>query len=188
VDAHTPLDPRLLSPVYVLSLIFFVSVSWNISRLKKNPRLWWGILAISLVLIFIKSGHTMASAIHLRQEGRGYTNRVWRKSETIAYVKSLPGKAVIYSNGPDAIRFLTGKESTYIPRKVSASTLLSNVDFESQIRAMQNDLTRNDAIIVYFDNISARWYLPSKKELENLYRIPVLLRLQDGTVYRAKLR
>jgi len=59
-------------------------------------------------------------------------------------------------------------------------------DFERDITAVRNELMQNRAVVVYLDKITWRWYLPSKDELENVYRLPVLVRFDDGVVYGIK--
>jgi len=183
VDAHTPLDARIMSPVHVLVVIFFVSVSWSISNLRKNPYLWWGFPSFSFLLIGLNAGPALTMATHLRNEGNQYTSRTWRNSESIAYVGSLPKGLIVYSNGPDVISFLTGKEAVSIPHRVDYITNYPNSDFERELWAMKNKLIQNGALIVYFDSIDWRWYLPTKEELEDVHGIPLNLRLKDGTVY-----
>jgi hypothetical protein len=182
-DAHTCLSYRIMSPVYVFGIIFIVSVSRSVSNLKRGPSLWWCLLSVLFVVTYINLDRAASFAIHLHNEGSGYTKRIWRNSESIAYVKSLPDGAMIYSNGPDIIHFLTGIKAKDIPAKVNTRTRASNPYLARELRAMRNNLIEKRALIVYLDNITWRWYLPTKKELEDVYKIPVLFRLQDGTVY-----
>ena len=48
---------------------------------------------------------------------------------------------------------------------------------------MRNELFQNRAVLVYLDKITWRWYLPTKDELNNVYKLPVLIQLDDGTIY-----
>lgn len=187
IDAHTPVDDRILSPVYVSGVIFLVSLSWRISSMTNIRGIWWGYLAISAILIYANANHALSSLIRLHNEGSGFTSRTWLRSESMAYVKSLPGGTIIYSNGPDIIHFLTGKEAMFIPARVSPVTLLANRNFSPELVAMWDDMAQNQAILVYFDNVTWRWYLPKREELEQ-YDIPVLFRFVDGTVYGVRKR
>ena len=182
-DAHTPIDARTLSPVYVLGVIFLISVSWSVSHLRGNPGLWWGFLAFSAVLIGLNSAHALSWSIYLRNEGIGYTNRMWRNSESIAFIESLPKGVRIYSNGGDVIRLLTGRKTVVIPFKTSPEDMSVNLQFGRDVSTMRHDLTQSGALIVYFDNITGRPYYPGRQELEDLYQIPLLFRLRDGAVY-----
>lgn len=186
VDAHTPLNSRIMSPVYITGVIFLVSVIWNVSKRLGNAGMWWGFVLLSLIVIGINFRFTLLSAIHLRNQGKGYTSITWRSSESIAFIKALPKDSIIYSNGPDVIHFLTQTEAKSLPHKINPGTRAPNPDFELKVEAMRNDLIQNNAMIIYLDKITWRWYLPTKDELQNLYKIPATLWLADGTVYTIK--
>src|SRR3546814_3507925 len=49
------------------------------------------------------------------RHGRGYAEMAWRYSPTVAAVRKLPPNAIIFSNGPDAINYLTGRHTRFIP-------------------------------------------------------------------------
>jgi hypothetical protein len=183
IDAHTPIDGRTLSPVYVCGAIFVVSTAWNSKPLRRKRLLWRSFHAMLSVVISVNFVMVIFSAIQMHNEGLGFTNRTWRNSQTIAYVSSLPSEARIYSNGPDAILYLNSREVQSIPRKASTISLASNPHFENEVVEMRNDLMQNGALIIYFDNITWRWYLPNKAELEDDYGFQALLQLQDGTIY-----
>ena len=48
---------------------------------------------------------------------------------------------------------------------------------------LNNDVMQNRAVIVLFDSITWRYYLPRPEELRDTYKLPVMLRLNDGAVY-----
>ena len=73
-----------------------------------------------------------------------------------------------------------------MPAKVDPVSGKNNPEFEREINSVRNELMQNQAVVVYLDKITWRWYLPSKDELENVYRLPVLVRFDDGVVYGIK--
>jgi hypothetical protein len=127
-----------------------------------------------------------SSAVHRHDNGSGYTSREWFGSESIEYARTLSEAKTTYSNGVDAIYLLTSKHAVRIPAKVDPTRGKSNVEFDQDISAMRNELMQNRALVVYLDKITWRWYLPSKDELENVYKLPVLDRLEDGVIYGIK--
>jgi|SRR6266850_4898217 len=108
---------------------------------------------------------------------------MWTGSESIACLRTLSPERTTYSNGIDAIYFLTKRETQRIPARFDPTGAKTNVDFEREINAMRNDVTQNRAVVVYLDKITWRWYLPSRDQLENVYKLPVLVRFEDGVVY-----
>ena len=182
MDPAVDLDTRTVLPAYVIGVILIISVIYELSRFAR-PWFWCGFLALSLVLVSLNMVRATSFAIHRHQNGIGYTSREWINSETIAYLRSQSEGRMVYSNAIDAIHFLTGREALRVPAKFDPTTRKNNPDFERSIGEMRNELIQNRAVLLYLDNVTWRRYLPSKEELENIYKLPVLTRLNDGVVY-----
>jgi hypothetical protein len=180
------LGSRLLLPVYVFGIILVVSVAYKLSKFGNHILLWRGFLVLSFVLVAVNARDAIAFAIQRHENGTGFTSREWAGSPSVAYVRSFSENRLTYSNGIDALFILTRKESLRIPAKFDPTGGKNNADFERDINAMRNELMQNRAVVVYLDKITWRWYLPSKDELENVYKLPVLVRLDDGTIYGIK--
>ena len=187
-DAGTPLDSRILSPVFVFLLVAAVSLCWNVAQAINKPLVWRFFVVFLFFSIIINADHARSFAVAMHNNGRGYAVRSWRNSESIAFVRSLSNRIRIYSNGPDVIGFLTEKQAIWIPQEVCPSTLMPNDDFAGEMQAMYNDCTQNGAMLVYFKNIRWRWYLPTQEELQSACKLPVSRRLADGTIYGEGLR
>jgi len=80
------------------------------------------------------------------------------------------------------IGFLTGKKTVMIPREVSTGTREVNEDYEDRMIKRISECREEKALVVYFIEITGRWYLPSIEEVEST-SIPVLSRMQDGVIY-----
>jgi hypothetical protein len=124
----------------------------------------------------------------MHSNGTGYTSHGWRNSETIAFVKLLNGRTRIYSNGADAIKFLTGRQAILIPKKVDPNTRKQNDRYPEDLQAMCRECAENGAIVVYLTAISERWYLPTEDELELACTLQASHRLTDGTIYAGQPR
>lgn len=184
-DARTPLDSRILSPVYISGAIFVISVIRQTALRLSKDGIWKGFLVISLLLIAINWGSTISSANYLRDRGKGYTSLPWRNSESIAFIKTLPEDSIIYSNGADAIRFLAQRETKTLPLRLDPGTQAPNPDFVTELETMGDDLIQNRAWILYLDRLTWRSYFLTQDELKNNLDFNRLseMRLQDGTVY-----
>ncbi len=53
---------------------------------------------------------------------------------------------------------------------------------EQDINYMRDEIIQNRGVVVYLDRITWRWYLPTKDALNNVYKLPVLIQLDDGIV------
>ena len=90
-DAATPLDGRILSPVFVAGLILvLIHLQQAISR---GPAARWiGLLCLGLMVVPI-GGYLVQSVPQVskaNQVGLNYTGREWRQSDTMRRVGLLP--------------------------------------------------------------------------------------------------
>jgi hypothetical protein len=182
-DAHIPLDARILSPVFLALTVVGISLSWAVAK-RHHSRLMCYVLA-SLVLLFVGTNGSQAilTAVDLHRNGRGYTSRYWRSSEISAYLKEASDDGKIYSNGADVIGFWFDSEAFTIPYRVSPGTRQVNEDYAEQLHLMCSEVRAGKAIVVYFDAITWRWYLPSLDDLPFDCDLPTQLRLDDGVLY-----
>ena len=58
-----------------------------------------------------------------------------------------------------------------------------NQQFETEMANVSKEIFENRAVLVYFDRIEWRYYLPARDELDRTYKLPVLKQLPDGVVY-----
>jgi hypothetical protein len=186
VSPAAEVDVRGFSPVYVFVIILAVSVVYQLSKLWDSIKLWRGFLTLMFALILLNSVHTVSYAVRRHENGSWYASREWAGSKTINYMKASSDTRTTYSNGVDAIHFLTGKDARRIPAKIDPASGQTNPEFEREMNSVRNELMQNRAIVIYLDKITWRWYLPSASELENVYRMPVLVRLDDGVIYGIK--
>jgi hypothetical protein len=184
-DASTPLDSRLLSPIFLLLMAGGFPAAWNLARYLKKPVLWWSFLALIALSISMKTIDAIRSAESIRENGLGFTSTQWRQSESIMFVNSLGKDAKIYSNGADILGFLTGRQALSVPREKSPTTLIPNPDYTEELGIMCNDIVDNGAFLVYF-NMLGRTYIPTQEEVKSACHLSVLENLADGKVYGLK--
>ena len=164
-DAHTSLGWRILSPVYVSTVLL---VSWLIHKTlckSQVPRL--RVATIVLCITFAGS-YMVRSAVWVNnnhKDSRGYMSKVWKESEIIGRVRAIPSDIQVYTNGDDAISFLTGKPSYRVPMRVNPVTGQTNYKYLTQVARMRRDLNERHAVLVWLNRITHRWYLPREYEL-----------------------
>jgi len=119
--------------------------------------------------------------------GIGYSSPMWKGSDTLVFLKSLPEEVPIYSNGPDVIYILLGRASERLPVKINPGTKKENINFIKEISIMEARSQTKDGVIVFFDNLTWRRHLPTAQELEKYINIYPIYQGQDGVVYKIKL-
>jgi 4-amino-4-deoxy-L-arabinose transferase-like glycosyltransferase len=184
-DAATPLDGRMLSPVLFAALLLAPIL---LHALTRAPGVWGragaavGVLA-ALVLAALVGRGIDAWRMIARTDGQGYTSRPWRESALVGYVRALPSQRPVYSNAPDALFFLTGRNCYWLPRKWQTWSLKPNPDFEAEVAAAVARLRAGRGVIAFFDTMRQRTYLPRAEELPRLFPVQQAAVFDDGTAH-----
>jgi hypothetical protein len=183
MDASTPVDKRLLSPIFCILIVGVFPAIWAVSKALKSSLIWWGFMLCVALSISIKIPEAIQTAVEIHNNGLGYTSRQWQNSESMALVRLLPDNVEIYSNGADIISFLTEKKSFSIPNKTFPVTREANSLYNDQINIMCKLIVEKVAILVYFNQITWRWYLPTQEEIVSTCKLPILQSFGDGIVF-----
>jgi hypothetical protein len=189
IDADTALDDRSLVVVHLAALILVLILAWRLYRsstLTRNMRFAFVMLALAF------AGSYGLRAVkwfeRTRRDGQGYASRQWKESEIIARVRLVPSGAPIYSNGYDAIYYLTGQPALYLPEKVIHGTGRANQNYQSELDIMRRDLKEHQGVVVYFNTLPERWFLPSESELKMQVQLIATDMAKDGSIYEATLK
>jgi hypothetical protein len=182
VDAHTPLDYRILAPLYVCLILWLAGLALQESRRERTARL---IIAIALAA-FIGShiGRSAAWARATSREGIGYGAKVWRDSPTLAWIKHLPANTLLYSNAPDLIDFRTSRFAKPVPKVMDPITRKPEKTYAPYLQGLREDLTARGGYIIWFKTRSAsRWYLVTEEQIRKDLSLQTVQTFHDGTVY-----
>ena len=155
------------------------------SYLSTSAKRFVGIALIVFAVLLVAS-HSFRFVTWLERtskDGQGYASRTWTESETIMAVRRMAPAGPIYSNGYDAIHYLTGRSAVLIPEKIIHGTGQPNPNYQQELDAMVTDISGHDGVLVYFHRFTERSYLPSENELRE--RIPrQVLVLNDGSILK----
>lgn len=114
-DHGTPLDQRILSPLFAALLIVVIAFLARLWRSGgRAARTMVGLLAIYAILAYTAAA--AASVRYLHENGRGFASKSWRYERIFARIAAADEKLWIYSNHPAAVYFLTGRQASEIPR------------------------------------------------------------------------
>lgn len=182
-DFHTPLDNRILSPLFPLLVIIY---GQYIVRFNEDFKM----KIVSYFLTFILFVSVATSSISLWKThyiyGSGYTSDIWTDSQVINYARKIK-KKFIYTNANDILGFQSsiGQDSIrLIPFTIDAKTMKENEDLKEQMNKMKAFILNNKSVLVYLNNVTWRWYLVEPevliKELDGVQ----LIEFDDGFVIR----
>ncbi|HEV7858800.1 MAG TPA: glycosyltransferase family 39 protein [Pyrinomonadaceae bacterium] len=187
IDFDTVFDERALAPVHVFGIVVLICVAHRLLRSSEAGRLLC-LLSVILCLAFAGS-YVARGANWVRQkrgDGQGYTSRAWAKSATIERIRGLPAGTPIFTNGYDAVYFLTGRAAMFLPEKTVHGTGRVNALYTSELAHMREQLLDQNGVLIYFDGFPERAYLPSEDELRRDLKLRLVSRETDGTIYQAE--
>ena len=132
-DAATPLNDRILSPVYVALLVMLIYFLHQAATQGKIAFRIFAFGAVFLLLaIFIPSQKQMVD--ELRQTPTGFASWRWRESVVMEAIRELPEDVDIYTNQPPAVYFWTER----------APYMLWDIG------ELHAELEKGQAVLVYF--------------------------------------
>lgn len=169
IDATTPLDNRILMPIY-LNILLLVGIGlgglWR--RRGWLPRL------MAAAMIFWLGYYTVTrldgTVLYLRSDGQDYASLKWKNSPTIEFVKAQH-PALIYTNDVTAVYFLAELDSAGIPNFKAS---------EAEFTAMRQNLRATGGFLVLFGALTGEF-----ASLEELTQGMTLIgQFDDGMVYK----
>jgi len=186
-DANTPLDDRILSPVFgaaVVIVLYCASVVWQTSKAK--PILRVALAAASLLFLppYLYRGAGLVSDSY--RQGLGYSSPVWEQSELLARLQNLPPDTAVYSNTPAGAYFLTHRRILRLPKKVIASSGQSNESYPRQLALIRNQAETRDAVLVLLNTWPDARMRALEEELEAQLPLCLIARTTDGSMHRIK--
>jgi hypothetical protein len=165
VDASTPLDDRLMSPLIELLLILAAAFGYTLWKRLAGRMSIQAVMALgglALVLSYpVESAHTVGM---LRVNGGGYAHRGFLSLPMLAAVRELPPGIMIYTNEQELVYFHTGRGSYSLPVKYDSVTGQSN-DYGASLAQMRQDLQARHGVMVVFDSIFRQNSFPPRDEL-----------------------
>lgn len=184
LDDQTQVDSRILAPVYVALMLLGVSFSNKLlGRRETGKRSQGLLLAVALIFLSLQAMRTWPWLSLTYRDGVGYASRQWAESEIVRRVKLLEPLTPLFSNAPDVLYTLVGRPARMIPRKVNPDTRRVNHEYQPQLAQMKRNMKTANGVLVYFDQVRWRWYLPDRKELEEAIGVRSLYGGADGSIY-----
>lgn len=180
IDADTVFDSRSLLPLHVAGIILVVCIFSK--RFKISATLSATLVLFAALLVASHSFRFVSWVVRTNKDGQGYASRTWTESDTIAALKPLASEVPIYSNGSDAIHYLTGRPGLLIPEKISHGTGFPNLNYDREVEAMKKEIMDRNGVLVYLHNLPERSYLPSEDELSSRLS-PQVRSFSDGSIF-----
>ena len=178
-DAQTPLNPRLLAPL----IPPFAVVAANVLAASARNVVLRRATAVLLVVVGVGLLTALVDwARPARREGLGYNSARWNRSELAKAVGMLPRNVDVYSNYPDALLYLTGREAIGLPRIFSPTSLKPNRQYEREFRSICADAGNRRVAIAYFLKVPPEKFIPSIAQIRRRLASRPVTVVDDGVV------
>ncbi|CAN7661046.1 glycosyltransferase family 39 protein [Rhizobium sp. LjRoot98] len=188
IEANLQLNNRYSMPFYVGLVFVLVIAAANFSgRLNRAPVRRSVVITGLAMLLAINALRSAVQTAEAYDQGIGFQSLTWRTSPTVAAVRALPEDAIVFTNGSDALNFLTGRRTNWIPAHSQRRTGLENEEnpFEEQVQRLRQALVEQKAYVVILDAIDWRFYFPSEDELVKRADLKLVQSDADGRIYQA---
>jgi hypothetical protein len=184
-DANTPLDSRILSPLYFASVIILVVLFSRFAEASQTR--FWRVALLGCTAMLVV-GYGQAALPWLRsvhQQGIGFSAVAWQQSPVMAKVRDLPAGILVYTNAPEAIYFNGNHRALRLPRSFETVSQQANPNYAAEIAAAQQQLATRQAVVVFFTHLG-RQVDPSEAELVEELSLELLAALPDGNLYSSR--
>lgn len=165
-DYSTPLDRRLLFPLYPVFLVVGVgTLQFLWSRLASIPLLRGALVALLLAGVTRYAWETGQTALELRADARGFASHAWQEGAVVEYLQGLPVRTFIYTNEPVAVYYLVGRGSYTVPIRFDSVVGKPRDDYQQAMAEMRARLQAGEAVLVLLDSIRFQTDLAPEQEL-----------------------
>jgi hypothetical protein len=179
-DDSIPIDDRMFAPMFV-GLVALVGVL--AAFVGRGRRFRWILLPVAALLIGVlpySAGRARDKFESMRQDGVLFASRAWQESESMAWVRTLPQEALVYSNRAEIVQFLASRPVYLIPEGFDSVKAEARADFEAQLARMRSDLERPESYLLVFD--AARPMTPDDLQEVFMVGLSVVRVMGDGFV------
>jgi len=179
LDSLTPLDNRILSPIFpVLVILLGLALNFFIQRKSTNR--------ITYILIILLITNALISSLEVwkshYQNGKGFTNEIYTSSEMLKNV-SQNEDITIFSNHIYLLRFYSTSKAKFLPRKVFQREKVANKAYKKDIDTMKQLVSNGLGEVAYFNHPANR-YLMLKEDILKEFKHFDIKHLKDGIIVR----
>ncbi|MFZ1792126.1 MAG: phospholipid carrier-dependent glycosyltransferase [Anaerolineae bacterium] len=186
-DNTTPVDSRILLPVYVALILAAVALTRNVARATHKPIIALAFLALLPASAFLNARVASTKLGTMQKTGWGYGATQWTDSPTYAAAHSITPGTKIYSNGFDHINFqMEAKRSAALPLIYDGVTKKQNEGFDLEMRVMCDETVSGKAAVVFYNAINDRPMFPDQKQFTTGCPTARASSYADGVIFAAK--
>jgi hypothetical protein len=180
-DAATPLDVRILSPLYAALVPAVVGglAVWWVSRPAHDKALHVA-AAVVIVVVALTGVRALTTATGSQDSRLGYAAPHWKRAALMRHLDTLPRGTWVVTNAPEAVYLTTGRAARGLPSKYSSTSLVAQAGYPRRLRMLIANTEAHHGVIAMFSEVKGRPWLPKAAELERQSGLRVIARVSDG--------
>jgi len=179
-DAQVDINPRMLAPLELAAIVALAALLSRARRVGPIP------IVLGLVWLSFRTVDAAAWVARTHRDGQWYASRLWQQSPTMQWILTLRPDAVIVTNGDDAVGAVIDRRARRLPDRLNPGTTVPNPDYAQELAALHARLRAGNGVIVLFDRLRDRTYIPDENELSKVWKLSRIAEFPDGVVYRLR--
>ena len=184
-DAANPLDNRGFAPAFMaLAAVAVALVSGALDHREQLARGARVALVAGVVLVGLAYAQQSFDALRdLRDASAGYGGSELSQSGAAEAVEAADPDTVVYSDGAEALYFLTGRRVESVPVPTDPIADEPDPGYEDALAELRRNAARGRALVIDLDSVD-RPFLHSPAELAEEADLSLERRLDGARVYR----
>jgi len=177
-DALTPLNYRMLAPLYFVLVIIFALVFF------RSIRNFYFTFALGFFCL-IGLVYSTNMAMFIYSEGLGFTSKYIVSSTVKDEILLIADEKVIYTNVPHMVYVLSSRLSYMLPQKKNPHAILLNEEYINDVEQMRESVQNGDAVILYIlmpNFQDPRMQMLSLEEIEPMFGSNISTRVTDDVI------
>lgn len=181
LDAATPLDYRILAPIFPLVLIIILFLVYNIYQSFQKQQVTIVTTLFLFFTLFVALIYSYYTINFVKQNTIIDIHSIRQKSIIIQSIKQLPPNVIIYTNKPNWLFWLTNRLSFIIPEKNNAFNHSTNYQYSTQMNEIKKKIDDNTVFINFKPS-----YELTEKELMKVLPLQLIQKDMFGAIYKMK--
>jgi len=144
-DASTKFQLRILAPIFISLLI--LPVLFGVWLWKKRREL---VIVLALLVIGMSIYNQIVTVQELSKGGQGFASFVWYDSKAMAYLRTLPRTAIIYTNETGAVYLYTNRPTYSLPNRFDPVTAQVRSGYEQGVALIHQQILQGKAVLALF--------------------------------------
>jgi len=182
-DANTPLDDRILSPIFVALIILLPYFVYLL--LQQTNKIFTVKVSVIIVTLFFSAAYLLNGISIFKEsfnQGLGFSSLDWKDSEFVDQINRLHADTTVYSNAPYAVYILSGKSALSLPKQFLSMNQQLNEEYETSMAEIGSVIHQSGGAIVFFDLFS-RNPSQTKTGIQKDLSLQIVFQTDVGTIF-----